>query len=94
MQVIDASHRRIIEYASKQFNATQRRYATIEQEATDIFWALRKWKHFLLGCGFTLETDHRPLQWLNNKIDAGGKFGRMTMNLEQFQPYKNRTHSG
>src|SRR5699024_11925949 len=48
LQEVDG-HRRIIEYASKQFTETQKRYPTIEQEATAILWALIKWQHFLLG---------------------------------------------
>lgn len=86
LQELDG-HRRIIEYASKQFDATQRRYPTIKQEATAVLWALRRWRHFLLGGGFTLETDHRPLLWLDSMINADGVLGRMAMALQQFKPY-------
>jgi len=86
LQVVNG-HRRIIEYASKQFSDTQKRYPTIEQEATAILWALVKWQHFLLGGGFTLETDHRPLQFLTSKINSNGKLARMALRLQEFQPF-------
>ena len=87
MQEIDG-HRRVIEYASTQFDDTQKRYPTIEQEATAILWAVNKWQYYLLGGNFTLETDHRPLQFINSKINSGGKLGRMALRLEEFQPFK------
>ena len=87
LQEIDG-HRRVIEYASKQFTDTQMRYPTIEQEATAILWALIKWQHFLLGGGFVLETDHRPLQFITTKINSNGKLARMALRLQEFQPFK------
>ena len=61
----------VIEYASKTFNKTQERYATIEKEATALMWALNKWEHYLLGGEFELETDHRPLEW--HETDFSGQ---------------------
>ena len=61
--------RRIIDFMSMAFNETEKRYSTIEREATAILWALEKWEHFLIGKRFKIETDHRPLQWLKTKID-------------------------
>lgn len=88
MQEIDG-HRRVIEYASAQFDDTQKRYPTIEQEATAIIWALNKWQYYLLGGNFTLETDHRPLQFINSKTNnSNGKLARMALRLQDFQPYK------
>src|SRR5699024_2527609 len=87
LQKVDGQ-RRVIEYASKQFSDTQKRYPTIEQEATAILWALIKWQHFLLGDGFVLETDHRPLQFITTKINSNGKLARMALRLQEFQPFQ------
>ena len=86
LQVVDGQ-RRIIEYASKQFKGAQLRYPTIEKEATAIDYALKKWRHLLIGTEFTLETDHRPLQFLNSMKDTHGKLARMALRVQQFQPF-------
>ncbi|KAH9398026.1 hypothetical protein TYRP_019400 [Tyrophagus putrescentiae] len=76
--------RRIVDFMSKTFNDTEKRYSTIEREATAILWALEKWEHLLYGRQFRIETDHRPLQWLISKIDVPGKLGRWALRLMEF----------
>lgn len=83
-QIID-NEKRVIEFASKHFTPTQQRYSTIEKEATAIIFALRKWRHFLLGQEITIETDHRPLQWLMTKRDCPDKLGRMAAELQEYR---------
>src|SRR5699024_7172566 len=83
-QIID-NEKRVIEFASKHFTPTQQRYSTIEKEATAIIFALRKWRHFLLGQEITIETDHRPLQWLMSKRDCPDKLGRMAAELQEYR---------
>lgn len=80
--------RRIAEFMSRMFNATERRYSVIEKEATAIKVALEKWRHFLLGCEFTIERDHRPLHWLlTKKIVLGNSadwhFGCKSLTLKE-----------
>jgi len=82
-QVVDGE-KRINEFLSKTFSATEKRYATIEKEATAILVALEKWRHFLLGSEITIETDHKPLHWLLTKKDCPGKLGRMALRLQEF----------
>ena len=74
LQEVDGQ-RRIVDFMSRTFNETEKRYSSIEQEATAILWALKKWEHLLIGRRFKIETDHRPLQWLKNKIDLLSKLG-------------------
>src|SRR5699024_8656932 len=82
-QEIDGE-RKVIEFVSKSFTDTERRYSTIEKEATAILVALEKWQHYLLGREVTVETDHKPLIWLLSKKDCGGKLGRMALRLQEF----------
>ena len=56
----------VVEYASRSFNSTERKYSTTEKECLAIVWAVRKFRYFLLGAPFTLETDHKPLEWLES----------------------------
>src|SRR5699024_582374 len=79
--------RHVIQYASRQFKGPQLNYPTIEKEATAIMFALNKWQHFLLHGNFILETDHRPLQFINSMKDSRGKLARMAIRLNEFQPF-------
>lgn len=80
----------VIEYASKAFTDTQKRYATVEKEATALIWALNKWEHYLLGGEFIFETDPRPLEWLRNMKNCRGKLGRMALRLAEFDQFNIR----
>jgi len=52
-------------YASKKLLGRKRNYSVGEREALAIVWATQKMHRFLYGQHFVLETDHRPLQYLN-----------------------------
>lgn len=53
---------RVISYASKSLTDTERRYAQTEKEALALVWAVERFKIYLIGIRFELETDHKPLQ--------------------------------
>ncbi|KHJ42508.1 hypothetical protein D918_07430 [Trichuris suis] len=46
-------------------------------------FAVKHFRHYLLGTTFTIHTDHRPLQWLQEqKVD--GKLARWALALQEF----------
>lgn len=53
---------RVISYASKSLTETEKKYPPIEKEALGIVWAVERFRIYLLGITFELETDHRPLE--------------------------------
>ena len=64
--VLSISRGTVVKYASHALTATEKKYCTSEQECLAIVWATRKLRHYLIGACFTLETDHKPLEWLES----------------------------
>ena len=68
LQVQDDGNRRPISYASRSrsLSDAEKRYAVIEKEALAGVWVCEKFREYVVGMNFALETDHKPLQTLFN----------------------------
>jgi hypothetical protein len=66
----DIDHR--IAFASKKLSTAERNYTTTEREGLDMFYALHKFRQYLLGGHFKMFTDHPALKYLVNKPVLGG----------------------
>ena len=51
-------------YLSRTLKPTERNYANIEREALSIIWAVKRAEQLLVGRKFTIETDHRRLEFI------------------------------
>ena len=79
---------RAVYYASRVLNAAERNYNTTERECLAIYWALRKFRHILLGHKVNVLTDHKPIcdifkkrAFINNT-----KFNRWFISVLEFAP--------
>ena len=62
---------RPVAYASRALTETEHLYAQIEKkEALAITWACEKFRTYLLGVNFTIETDHKPLVYEKPELFA------------------------
>ena len=54
----------VIAYQSRALTRAEQQYSVIQRECLAIIFALKQFKHYLLGRQFKIFTDHAPLQWL------------------------------
>lgn len=50
-----------VAYASRSMTETEQRYAQVEKEALGLTWGCERFRDFLIGKHFAMETDHKPL---------------------------------
>lgn len=49
-------------YGSGELNPAECRYSVYERELLCIVWAVGKWRHYIAGAHFTIDTDHDSLK--------------------------------
>ena len=65
---------KVVAYASRQLKVHEKNYPTHDLELDAIVFALKAWRHYLLGERFELFTDHKSLKYL---------FSQKGLNLRQ-----------
>ena len=60
---------RVVAYASKQLKPNEKNYPIHDLELAAIVFALKIWRHYLLGERFELYTDHKSLKYLFSQKD-------------------------
>ncbi|KAG1925917.1 hypothetical protein F2P79_025210 [Pimephales promelas] len=74
-----------VAFISRKLLPREMRYSTVEKEALAIKWALDSLKYYLLGREFTLQTDHKALQWLQRMRDTNGRLTRWYLAMQPFR---------
>ena len=86
--VLSTNRGTVVEYASRTLNTAELNYSTTEKECLAIVWAVHKFRHYLIGAHFILETDHKPLEWLEATRASKSRSQRLerwSLELRAFQ---------
>jgi hypothetical protein len=67
---------RVVEYASKCFTDVQRRWCVTRRELFAIIFALRHWRHFLIGRPIVVRSDHSALRYLMSSKSLSSQWAR------------------
>lgn len=81
----EPDERHPVAYISRKLYPREARYSTIEKECLAVKWALDAFRYYLLGREFRLETDHRPLQWMDRMRDSNARITRWYLSMQPFR---------
>ena len=71
-------------YASKKLNLTEARYPIIEKECLAVVWGIKRFKLYLAGRRFTLQTDHKPLKYLKDVSYQNDRVFRWAVGVQEY----------
>lgn len=74
----------VVAYASRSLSAAERKYTVTEKELLAVIFAVEKFRCYIEGARFCVQTDHASLQWLNNLKNPTGRLARWAIKLSQF----------
>ena len=74
-----------VAFASRSLKPAEKRYSAIELEALAIWWSVtQKFRSYIEGQSFLLETDHKPLISLMKKPYQNARIERWMTTLQQY----------
>lgn len=75
---------RPVYYASKVMTGAEINYSITEKECLGVVFALKKFRHYLLGNKVIIHVDHQALIYLVNKPQPTGRIARWILLLQEF----------
>ena len=72
-------------FFSRKLLPRELRYSTIQKEYLAIKLATQAFRVYLLGKPFTVQTEHRALEWLDKVRENNAKLSRWSLALQPFQ---------
>ena len=75
----------MIAYGSRQLKTHELNYPTHDLELAAVIFALKSWRHYLLGEKFVVFTDHKSLQYIYSQRDLNMRQRRWVEYLDLFQ---------
>ena len=72
-------------YISRVLNSAERNYSVTEKELLGVIWAIKKFRSYIEGPNYEVESDDSVLKWLNKFKDLTGKSARWSLELQHFE---------
>jgi hypothetical protein len=73
-----------IYFVSRKLSQEEKKYTTTEREGLAMIYALKKFRHYLLGSHFKFFTDHSALKYLVNKPMLEGRIYKWLLLFQEF----------
>ena len=73
-----------VAFASKKLTSAESKYSTLEKECLAVVWGINKFRLFLAGKPFVLQTDHQPLAYLNKTKYQNDRVMRWALALQSY----------
>ena len=74
-----------IAYASRKLLPREQNYSVIEREALAIIWAIGKFDLYLFGRPFIIQTDHKPLTYIDQTKCLNKRIMRWAILLQEYK---------
>ena len=74
-----------VTFVSRKMLPRETRYSTIERECLAIVWVITKLGRYLWGRTFELQTDHRPLTYLQSSVFKNPRIMRWSLLLQEYK---------
>ena len=82
--ILQTNNREPISFYSRVLTDVEKKYDVVEKEALAIFWGIKKCRTFLIGKQFTVQSDHKPLQYLFSAEKVSPKILRWRLQLQEY----------
>ena len=73
-----------VAYESRKLNPAETRYSAYERELLGMVWAIGKWRHYLEGTHFVVQTDHSSLRHLPNQPSVNRRIWKWVSILQGY----------
>ena len=73
-----------VAFDSRKLNLIKTKYSAYERELLGIVWAIGKWRHYLEGKHFVVQTDHSSLCHLPNQLSINRRISKWVSILQGY----------
>ena len=75
----------LVAYASKTLLPRERAYSAIEKECSAIVWAIKRFHVYLYGKQFVVQTDEKPLVFIQQNTVNNARIARWSLFLQSYR---------
>ena len=77
-----------IAFISRSLKPAEKNYSVTHLELLAVMFAVKQFRHYVLGSNFLIQTDHRALNGLLTSTDLSGRLQRWLTTLQEYLPFE------